>query len=88
MTFPWVDDDVINSMCAGLSQPAAKIRALRRIGLVVQPAANGRPLVLQSHFDDYFNGNHHVRGATEPVTRPRPQPNRAGFKLLHGGKGA
>lgn len=37
-------DAEVDDMCAGLTQDAAKIRYLRRIGLRVDRKPNGRPL--------------------------------------------
>lgn len=58
-------DAEIDSICAGLTQNAAKVRYLRRLGLSVAQKPNGRPLVNRAHYDA-------VRGA------PRGQPAPAG----------
>lgn len=42
---PYLTDDEVDEMCAGLTQDAAKIRFLRRLGLTVHRKPNGRPLV-------------------------------------------
>lgn len=42
---PYLTDDEIDGICAGLSQGAAMIRYLRRLGLPVERKPNGRPLV-------------------------------------------
>lgn len=42
---PDMSDDEIDSICQGLTQNAAKVRHLRRLGLRVDRRPNGRPLV-------------------------------------------
>jgi len=46
-----VPDSDIDNICQGYTQNAAKIRHLRRMGLVVRTKPNGRPLVNQKHYD-------------------------------------
>lgn len=46
-----VPDSEIDNICQGLTQNAAKIRHLQRMGLVVRKKPNGRPLVNQKHYD-------------------------------------
>lgn len=41
---PYFTDAEVDEMCAGLTQPAAKIRYLRRLGLRVDRKPNGAPL--------------------------------------------
>lgn len=41
---PYFSDAEVDEMCAGLSQPAAKIRYLKRLGLKVDRKPNGAPL--------------------------------------------
>lgn len=41
---PYFTDAEVDEMCAGLTQNAAKIRYLRRLGLKVDRKPNGRPL--------------------------------------------
>lgn len=41
---PYFTDAEVDEMCAGLTQPAAMIRYLRRLGLKVDRKPNGRPL--------------------------------------------
>lgn len=57
MTTPWYSDEEIDDLCAGLSQSAAKVRHLRRLGLKVDRKPNGRPLAWRP----------------EPVQQPQPQ---------------
>ncbi len=42
---PWLTDAEVQQACDGLTQPAAQIRHLRRLGLRVDVKPNGRPLV-------------------------------------------
>ena len=44
-------DAEIDSICAGLTQNAARVRYLKRMGLVVRQKPNGRPLVNRAHYD-------------------------------------
>jgi hypothetical protein len=44
MTAAYFTDAEVDDMCAGLTQDAAKIRFLRRLGLRVDRKPNGRPL--------------------------------------------
>ena len=41
---PYFTDAEVDEMCAGLKQPAAKIRYLTALGLRVQRKPNGQPL--------------------------------------------
>ncbi len=41
---PYFTDAEVDDMCAGLSQDAAKVRFLRRLGLRVDRKPNGKPL--------------------------------------------
>jgi len=45
ITSPYLTDSQVDEICAGLTQPAAKIRYLRSLGLRVHRKPNGRPLV-------------------------------------------
>ncbi len=60
-------DQEIDQICDGLTQNAARIRYLRRMGLVVRQKPNGRPLVNRAHYDTAMNGSakieHHSRRA-------------------------
>lgn len=48
---PWLTDDEIADLCAGLKQAAAQTRFLRQLGLMVRAKPNGRPLVMRTDFD-------------------------------------
>ena len=45
MTPPFLTDEEIDKICEPLTQGAAQIRLLKRLGIKVQRKANGRPLV-------------------------------------------
>jgi len=44
-------DAEVDSICAGLVQNAAKVRYLKRLGLMVDRKPNGRPLVMRSEWE-------------------------------------
>lgn len=44
-------DAEIDEICAGLVQNCAKVRHLRRLGLIVRQKPNGKPLVNRKHYD-------------------------------------
>jgi hypothetical protein len=48
---PNLTDAEIDDICAGLSQPAAKVRFLMNLGLNVARKPNGAPLVNRAHYD-------------------------------------
>lgn len=87
MTDLWLDDAVIDRMCQGVTQNAAKVRALKAMGLTVAEAPNGRPLVLYSNVALVFGGVPQALSATNTTeARATPTPDRAAFKLLYGKK--
>ncbi len=49
-------DQEIDDICDGLTQNAARVRYLRRMGLTVRRKPNGRPLVNRAHYDTTMNG--------------------------------
>lgn len=51
-----LSDQEIDQICDGLTQNAARVRYLRRMGLVVRQKPNGRPLVNRAHYDAAMNG--------------------------------
>ncbi len=58
-------DAEIDNICRGLTQNAARVRFLKRMGLVVRQKPNGRPLVNRSHYDEVTSGKK-VRMTVEP----------------------
>ena len=55
----------IDAICEPLKQPAAQIRYLRSLGLIVDRKPNGRALVNRKHYDD-------VRGRLPSTTTTSP----------------
>ena len=49
-------DSEIDAICDGLTQNAAKVNFLRKMGLVVRQKPNGRPLVNRAHYDAVTSG--------------------------------
>jgi hypothetical protein len=45
----FLTNEEIAEICRPLKQPAAQIRYLRSLGIVVQAKPNGRPLVVRDH---------------------------------------
>lgn len=75
MNTPWLSDPEIDDMCAGLSQDAARVRHLRRMGLTVTTKPNGRPLVMRAHAERVLSGLAELQqAANEP--KPTARPNR------------
>lgn len=52
-----LSDQEIDQICDGLTQNAARVRYLRRMGLVVRQKPNGRPLVNRAHYDATMNSS-------------------------------
>lgn len=67
---PWLTDDEIADLCAGLKQAAAQTRFLRQLGLMVRAKPNGRPLVMRADLDAM-----NAPAANKPT--PQRGPNRA-----------
>ncbi|HEY0953289.1 MAG TPA: hypothetical protein VGE36_00925 [Roseateles sp.] len=52
MSLPFLTDEEIDGICAGLRQPAAMVRYLRTVVKVpVERKPNGRPLVRRTDWD-------------------------------------
>ena len=49
-TSPDLSDDEIARICDPLTQPAAQIRYLRKLGLLVNKKPSGRPLVARAEY--------------------------------------
>lgn len=52
-----LSDQEIDLICDGLTQSAARVRYLRRMGLVVRQKPNGRPLVNRAHYEATMNNS-------------------------------
>lgn len=64
---PYLTDAQIEAICEPLKQPAAQIKALRRMGLLVHRKPNGRPLVARAEFERVMVG-----GAAPAQNQPAP----------------
>jgi len=68
---PDLSDEEIDSICAGLTQSAAKVRYLRTLGLRVDRRPNGRPLVARTEWERHYAN----RQAPQAVANPAPPSN-------------
>jgi hypothetical protein len=75
---PYLTDVEIAEICAPLVMPAAQVRYLAKLGLLVQRKPNGRPLVARGEFDRVMIG----RQAEVTQTSASSQPNRAALVQL------
>jgi len=64
-------DAEIDSICAGLTQNAAKVRFLERLGLTVRRKPNGRPLVNRKHYDGATGMAANKSTSNEPLWKVR-----------------
>jgi hypothetical protein len=79
---PFLSDSEIAEICKPLEQPAAQIRYLKRLGLIVNRKPNGHPLVARGEFERVTVGR-------QPEVQNQQQgrgPNRAAFLELIGGR--
>lgn len=53
---PDLTNQEIDEICDGLTQNAARVRYLQRMGLTVRVKPNGKPLVNRAHYDAAMNG--------------------------------
>lgn len=67
MLTPDLTDEEIAGICKPLTQPAAQVRYLKRLGLVVARKPNGKPLVNRRHYDE-------VRGRAPSASRSADEP--------------
>lgn len=75
MMTPDLQDEEIDSICAGLTQNAAKVRYLRGLGLRVDQRPNGRPLVARAEWDRHYAARQPLAEATaQPTTAPSNGP--------------
>lgn len=80
---PYLTDAEIAEICAPLVMPAAQLRYLKRLGLVVNAKPNGRPLVARGEFNRVLIG----RQPEQPQNAGSSQPNRAALlSLIKGSK--
>jgi len=63
---PYLTQAEIAHHCTPLTQPAAQIRHLRRMGMHVEMSRNGRPVVARSEFERVMTGGHPTEAANDP----------------------
>lgn len=81
---PFLSDAELAGLCDGLVAPAAQIRYLQRLGLLVQRKPNGRPLLLRSELERVLGAGRFAPQAQNAATA---QPNRAALmQVIQGGK--
>jgi len=51
---PDLSDEEVDAICCGLTQNAAKVRHLRRLGLRVDRRPNGRPLIARIEWERVY----------------------------------
>lgn len=75
----FLTDTEIDALCAPLTQPAAQIRYLRSLGLLVKAKPNGRAIVVRSHAEAVLSGRRETRADDAPAT-VQPGPNIAALR--------
>ncbi len=80
---PFLTEDELADICQPLTNGAAQVRYLERLGLKVARKPNGRPLVARGEFDRVMIG----RQPEQAQNGGPSQPNRAALmKVIQGGK--
>ncbi|WP_371132762.1 DUF4224 domain-containing protein [Methyloversatilis sp.] len=74
----FLTSDEIADICRPLKQPAAQIRYLRSLGMVVQAKPNGRPLVVRDHAAFVLSGGKLKESEPHEVIR-RSVPDKERF---------
>ena len=83
MLAPFLTDPELAEICAPLTNGAAQVRFLERLGLKVARKPNGRPLVARGEFDRVMIG----RQPEQAQNAGPSQPDRAALmKVIQGGK--
>lgn len=80
---PYLTDEEIAGLCEGLIAPAAQLRFLRRMGLLVQRKPNGRVLLMRSELERVLGAS---RFGLPEHTQPISHPNRAALMQVIGGR--
>lgn len=82
---PFLTDDEVSGLCDGLVSPAAQIRYLKGMGLLVQRKPNGRPLLLRSELERVLGAGRFA--GQQAHTGAAAQPDRAALmRVIQGGK--
>jgi hypothetical protein len=82
---PFLSDPEISDLCAGLEQPAAQVRYLKGLGLLVSRKPNGRPLLARSEFDRVL-GAGRFTAANAPRSAGAEPDMGALLKVIQGGR--
>lgn len=85
----YLTDAEIADLCAPLTQPAAQVRHLRALGLMVTTKPNGRPVVIRSHAETVLSGRPlpTAQGQSEKPGMGSPRLNIEGLmKVIQGGR--
>ncbi len=75
---PFLTDAEVANICDPLVMPAAQLRYLKRLGLIVNRKPNGRPLVARGEFERVLVG----RGPDTAQNDRPSEPNRTGLIQL------
>lgn len=75
---PFLSDAEIADLCEPLTQPAAQLRFLKGLGLLVKTKPNGKPLVARGEFERVMIG----RQAEPAHNGGAGQPNKAALLQL------
>ena len=80
-----LSDAEITALCDGLVAPAAQLRYLQRLGLLVQRKPNGKPLLMRSELERVLGAGRFAQPAHNSAATA--QPNRAALmQIIQGGK--
>lgn len=74
MDTPWLSDEEVADLCAGLKQAAAQIRFLGRLGLAVHRKPNGRPIVMRAAVEAMEVHAGHVPAGDVPAVGKQASP--------------
>jgi hypothetical protein len=78
----FLTDTEVAEICAPLVMPAAQLRFLQRLGMVVKAKPNGRPLLARGEFERVMIGRQ-----PDASTKSANEPNRAALlQVLNGGR--
>lgn len=82
----FLTNEEIAEICRPLKQPAAQVRYLRSLGIVVQAKPSGRPLVVRDHAAFVLSGGKlkELEPREVPLS-PGPTPERF-FALIQAGR--
>lgn len=82
---PFFTDAELADLCEPLQQPAAQIRYLRDLGLMVKAKPNGRPLLARSEFERVLGASRLHPTATSGPAHGEPDTG-ALLRVIKGGR--